>query len=209
MPKTKRKRKNRKSGIQSGIQSGIRSDIKTKRKAGFEPQKVARQLASMNLELATIHAPVQLRIDLINLIDNEELREKFRHFKNYRENLKANYGYNYRFIPTLSMDLIKQLNRVLDKIAYLIRLDDEQWFFQQEVRIKGIDYIADVMQSTLNDMDTLEVNMQLYIQNLRNEYSKAQLGIVNKTNRRADAIIRNPESMRTTALTRRTRSRSR
>jgi hypothetical protein len=198
MPKTKRKR-NRKSGI--------RSDIKTKRMAGFEPQKVARQLASMNLELATIHAPVQLRIDLINLIDNEELREKFRHFKNYRENLQANYGYNYRFIPTLSMDLIKQLNRVLEKIAYLIRLDDEQRFFQQEVRIKGIDYIADVMQSTLNDMDTLEVNMQLYIQNLRDEYSKAQLGIVNKTNRRADAIIRNPESMRTTALTRRTRSR--
>jgi hypothetical protein len=105
------------------------------------------------------------------------------------------------------MDLIKQLNRVLEKIAYLIRLDDEQRFFQQEVRIKGIDYIADVMQSTLNDMDTLEVNMQLYIQNLRDEYSKAQLGIVNKTNRRADAIIRNPESMRTTALTRRTRSR--
>jgi hypothetical protein len=177
--------------------------------AGFEPQKVARQLASMNLELATIHAPVQLRIDLINLIDNEELGEKFRYFKNYRENLQANYGYNYRFIPTLSMDLIKQLNRVLEKIAYLIRLDDEQRFFQQEVRIKGIDYIADVMQSTLNDMDTLEVNMQLYIQNLRDECSKAQLGIVNKTNRRADAIIRNPESMRTTALTRRTRSRSR
>jgi hypothetical protein len=107
------------------------------------------------------------------------------------------------------MDLIRQLNQVLDKIAYLIRLDDELRFFEQEVRIKGIDYIADVMQSTLNDMDTLEVNMQLYIQNLRDEYSKAQLGIVNKTNRRADAIIRNPESMRTTALTRRTRSRSR
>jgi hypothetical protein len=195
MPKTKRKNRKR--------------DIKTKRMAGFEPQKVARQLASMNLELATIHAPVQLRIDLINLIDNEELREKFRHFKNYRENLQANYGYNNRFIPTLSMDLIKQLNHVLEKIAYLIILDGEQRFFQQEVRIKGIDYIRDIMQSTLSDMDTLEVNMQLYEQNLHDEYSKAQLGIVNKTNRRADAIIRNPESMRTTALTRRTRSRSR
>jgi hypothetical protein len=201
MPKTKRKNRKR------GIQRGIKRDIKTKRMAGFEPQKVARQLASMNVELATIHAPVQLRIDLINTIDNEELREKFKHFENYRENLQANYGYNYRFIPTLSMDLIKQLNHILEKIAYLIRLDDEQLFFQQEVRIAGIDYIVDVMQSTLSDMDTLEVNMQLYIQKLEHEYSKAQLGIVNKTNRRADAIIRNPESMRTTALTRRTRSR--
>ena len=163
----------------------------------------------MNLELATIHAPVQLRIDLINMIDNEELREKFKHFENYRDNLQANYGYNYRFIPTLSMDLIKQLNRVLNKIAYLLRLDDEQLFFQQEVRIKGIDYIAALIQSTLSDMDTLEVNMQLYAQKLHDEYRKAQLGIVNKTSRRADAIIRNPESMRTTAFTRRTRSRSR
>jgi hypothetical protein len=202
-PKTKTKRKNRKRDIRSGIRSGI----KTKKMAGFEPQKVARQLAAMDLELATTHNAAQLRIDMINII--EELREKFKHFKNYRENLQANYGYNNRFIPTLSMDLIKQLNRVLEKIAYLIILDGEQRFFQQEVRIKGIDYIRDIMQSTLSDMDTLEVNMQLYIKNLHDEYSKAQLGIVNKTDRRADAIIRNPESMRTTALTRRTRSRSR
>jgi hypothetical protein len=48
--------------------------------------------------------------------------------------------------------------------------------------------------------------MQLYEQHLRDEYTKAELGIVNNTSRRADAITINPDSVRTTALIRRIRS---
>jgi len=189
MPKTKRKNRRR--------------DIKTKRMAGFAPQTVARQLAAIEEQLST----VQLRIDLINFIENEELREVFKQYENYRENLQANNLYNYRFIPTLLMNLIRQLNQVLDKIAYLIRLDDELRFFEQEVRIKGVDYIRDIIESMFRNIDILDNNIQLYEQNLRDEYTKAELGIVNKTSRRADAITRHPDSVRTTALTRRIRSR--
>jgi hypothetical protein len=192
MPKTKRKNRRR--------------DIKTKRMAGFAPQTVARQLAAIEEQLSTVHVPVQLRIDLINFIENEELREVFKQYENYRENLQANNLYNYRFIPTLLMDLIRQLNQVLDKIAYLIRLDDELRFFEQEVRIKGIDYIRTIIESMFRNIDILDNNIQLYEQNLRDEYTKAELGIVNKTNRRADAITRHPDSVRTIALTRRIRS---
>jgi len=176
--------------------------------AGFEPEKARRQLAAIEEGLSTRHTAVQLRIDLINFIENEELREVFEQYKNYRETLQANNLYNYRFIPTLLMDLIRQLNQVLDKIAYLIRLDDELRFFEQEVRIKGIDYIVNIKESLFRNIDILDNNIQLYEQNLRDEYRKAELGIVNKTARRgADAITRHPESMRTTALTRRIRSR--
>jgi hypothetical protein len=108
MPKTKRKNRRR--------------DIKTKRMAGFAPQEVARQLAATEERLSRVIVPVELRIDLINFIENEELREVFKQYENYRENLQANNLYNYRFIPTILMDLIRQLNQVLDKIAYLIRL---------------------------------------------------------------------------------------
>jgi hypothetical protein len=193
MPKTKRKNRRR--------------DIKTKRMAGFAPQTVARQLAAIEEQLSTVHVPVLLRIDLINFIENEELREVFKQYENYRENLQANNLYNYRFIPTLLMDLIRQLNQVLDKIAYLIRLDDELRFFEQEVRIKGIDYIRDIIGSLFSNIDILDNNIQLYEQNLRDEYTKAELGIVNKPSRRADAITIHPDSVRTTALTRRIRSR--
>ncbi len=192
MPKTKRKNRRR--------------DIKTKRMAGFAPQTVARQLAAIEEQLSTVHVPVQLRIDLINFIENEELREVFKQYENYREDLQANNLYNYRFIPTILMDLIRQLNQVLDKIAYLIRLDDELRFFEQEVRIKGIDYIRDIIENLFRNIDILDNNMQLYEQHLRDEYTKAELGIVNKTSRRADAITIHPDSVRTTALIRRIRS---
>jgi hypothetical protein len=175
--------------------------------AGFEPQAVARQLAAIEEGLSRRHPAVQLRIDLINFIENEELREVFKQYKNYREDLQANNLYNYRFIPTILMDLIRQLNQVLDKIAYLIRLDDELSFFEQEVRIMGIDYIVNIKESLFRNIAILDNNIQLYEQNLRDEYRKAELGIVNKTARRADAITRHPDSMRTTALTRRIRSR--
>ena len=202
MPKTMTKRKRKRK---RNIKSSIRSGIQTKRMAGFEPQKVARQLASMDLELARRHNALQLRIDMLNII--EELRAKFKQYQDYRETLQANDLYNYRSISTISIDLIEQVNQVLDRIIYLIRLHDEAWFLEQEVIIHGYNSIRALIPTTLSNMDTLEVNMQLYEQNLRDEYRKAELGIVNKTARRADAIIRNPESMRTTALTRRTRSR--
>jgi len=193
MPKTKKKNRKR--------------DIKTKRMAGFAPQEVASRLAAIESGLSRTHTAVRLRIDLINFIENEKLREVFKQYENYRVNLQANNLYNYRFIPTLSIDLIRQLNQVLDKIAYLIRLDDDQLFFQEEVRIKGIDYIRHIKENLFRNIDILDNNIQLYEQHLRDEYRKAELGIVNKTIRRADAITRHPDTVRTTALTRRIRSR--
>jgi hypothetical protein len=175
--------------------------------AGFEPEKERRRLALIETMLSTRHTEVQLRIDLNNFIEKEELREVFKEYKNYRETLQANNLYNYRSISTLLMELIMQVNQVLDKIAYLIRLDNELRFFEQEVRIKGIDYIRDIIASLFRNINIVDNNIQYYIKNLHDEYRKARLGIVNKTARMADAITRHPESMRTTALTRRIRSR--
>jgi hypothetical protein len=55
-------------------------------------------------------------------------------------------------------------------------------------------------------MNILDENIRLYPQYIRDEYTKAELGIVNNTSRRADAITIHPDSVRTTALIRRIRS---
>jgi hypothetical protein len=191
MPKTKRKNRRR--------------DIKTKRLAGYAPQKVARQLAAMEEGLSRNRTAIRLRIVINNLI--RVLIDKYNYYEDYKENLQSTYGYNYRFNTTVSMDLIKQLHEVLGRIEYLIRLYDEPGFLEHELRINSYDSIVDVIESTFGNMNILDENIRLYPQYIRDEYRKAELGIVNKISRRADAITIHPDSVRTTALIRRIRSR--
>jgi hypothetical protein len=191
MPKTKRKNRRR--------------DIKTKRIAGFAPQTVARRLTAIEEGLSRNRTAVLLRIVINNLI--RVLREKYNYYEDYKENLQSTYGYNYRFNTTVSRDLIRQLYEVLGRIKYLIRLYDEPGFLEDELRINSYDSIVDVIESTFGNMNILDENIRLYPQYIRDEYTKAELGIVNNTSRRADAITINPDSVRTTALIRRIRSR--
>jgi hypothetical protein len=190
MPKTKKKNRRR--------------DIKTKRLAGYAPQKVARQLAAMEEGLSRNRTAIRLRIVINNLI--RILREKYNYYKDYKENLQSTYRYNYRFNTTVSRDLIRQLYEVLGRIAYLIRLYDEPGFLEHELIINSYDSIVDVIESTFGNMNILDENIRLYPQYIRDEYTKAELGIVNNTSRRADAITIHPDSVRTTALIRRIRS---
>lgn len=190
MPKTKKKNRRR--------------DIKTKRLAGYAPQTVARQLAAMQEQLSRNRTAVELRIVINNLI--RILREKYNYYKDYKENLQSTYRYNYRFNTTVSRDLIRQLYEVLGRIAYLIRLYDEPGFLEHELIINSYDSIVDVIESTFGNMNILDENIRLYPQYIRDEYTKAELGIVNNTSRRADAITIHPDSVRTTALIRRIRS---
>ena len=173
--------------------------------AGYAPQKVARQLAAMEEGLSRNRTAIRLRIVINNLI--RVLIDKYNYYEDYKENLQSTYGYNYRFNTTVSMDLIKQLHEVLGRIEYLIRLYDEPGFLEHELRINSYDSIVDVIESTFGNMNILDENIRLYPQYIRDEYRKAELGIVNKISRRADAITIHPDSVRTTALIRRIRSR--
>lgn len=193
MPKPKTKTyKNRKHGIKHAI--------KTKKMAGYVPKKARVQVASLQVGLASL----QLRREINKSI--EELITKFNQFKDYKETLLANYQYNYKTTPTISINLIEQINEVLERIEYLIRLYNEDRFLEQEVTTHGYNSILTLIETTLNNIDKLEVDMQLYKENLANEYRKAELGIVNTTNRRADATTRRRDSEGTRSITRRSRS---
>lgn len=177
---------------------GKKTNTKSKRMAGFFPQRARTQLAS-----------IQLRHEITNII--EFLREKLEQYEDYKESIYASFDYNHKKIPSILINLIRQVNQVLERVKYLIRLHDEDGFLEEQVRIRDYAPINALIEITISNMETLEDNIQRYTQNSRDDYTKTQLGLepftVNKISRMADAIIRHPYSIRTTALTRRIRSR--
>ena len=199
------KTKNRKQDRKQGRKQGKKTKTKTKRMAGFVPERARTQLASIELRLA----PIRLGHKITNIIDI--LREKLQQYEDYKESIYASFDYNHKKIPSISINLMRQINQVLERVKYLIRLHDQDGFLEEQVRIRDYAPLNALIDITISNMETLEDNMQRYTQSSRDDYTKTQLGlepfVVNKISRMADAIIRNPGSVRTTALTRRIRSR--
>ena len=195
------KTKNRKQGKKTKT----KTKTKTKRMAGYVPKEARTQLALIELRIASL----QLRNEITSIIDI--LRDKLEYYEDYKATIYAPFEYNDKKIPSISINLIRQINQVSERIKYLIRLHDEDGFLEEQVRIRDYAPLNALIDITISNMETLEDNMQRYTQSSRDDYTKTQLGlepfVVNKISRMADAIIRNPGSVRTTALTRRIRSR--
>ena len=181
---------------------------KTKIQAGKNAQAESREL------LASIQG-YQLQLEEITQSIARiapTLIIKVGEYKDFINNVFTSYEYRRKNIPSVLLTIISQIRVVLERVNHLLRFYNEPGFLQSELAANGYNDIVAFIGLTIDNMEDLENNMQIYTQNALDDYKGAQLGIEtqpnmrNTTTRRADAIIRplNPE--RLTAITRRTRS---
>lgn len=181
---------------------------KLKKTGGYFPESNIELLASIESTLAQNYAQLTQTINTIY----PTLNFKVRQYKAFINSVITSYEYNQKNIPIVLLRLISQMRTVLERLNHLIRLRTEPGFLQAELGRNGYNDMVTFIELTITNIENIEERMQHYTQSALNDYRGAQLGVEtqpairNYTNRRTDAIVRPPRTIRAQALTRRIRS---
>ena len=181
---------------------------KLKKTGGYFPESNIELLASIESTLAQNYAQLTQTINTIY----PTLSFKVRQYKAFINSVITSYEYNQKNIPIVLLRLISQMRTVLERLNHLIRLRTEPGFLQAELGRNGYNDMVTFIELTITNIENIEERMQHYTQSALNDYRGAQLGVEtqpairNYTNRRTDAIVRPPRTIRAQALTRRIRS---
>ena len=181
---------------------------KLKKTGGYFPESNIELLASIESTLAQNYAQLTQTINTIY----PTLSFKVRQYKAFINSVTTSYEYKHKNIPIVLLRLISQMRTVLERLNHLVRLRTEPGFLQAELGRNGYNDMVTFIELTITNIEDIEDRMQHYTQSALNDYRGAQLGVEtqpairNYTNRRTDAIVRPPRTIRAQALTRRIRS---
>ena len=196
MPKTYKK-----SIIRKKNKARSRERPRSRRRAG----RVDEERASALLEIIELRQAINRTSSLLVLKASE--------YRAYINDVSTTHGYNHKNIPIVLLRLVTQIDNVLKRITHLLRCHNDYLFLQAELEQNGYNNMVSFIDLTLTNMEEVEQRMQRYTLTKLDDYVGAQLGfeiqpvIRNRTYRMADAITRHPDSERTRAITRKTRSR--
>ena len=196
MPKTYKK-----SIIRKKNKARSRERPRSRRRAGRVDEERARAL----LEIIELRQAINSISSLLVLKASE--------YRAYINDVSTTHGYNHKNIPIVLLRLVTQIDNVLKRITHLLRCHNDYLFLQAELEQNGYNNMVSFIDLTLTSMEEVEQRMQRYTLTKLDDYVGAQLGIEiqpvirNRTYRMADAITRHPDSERTRAITRKTRSR--
>ena len=108
--------------------------------------------------------------------------------------------------------MLPEVTNVLIRIRHILRFHNEPQFLQAEFREVGFIALRTFLLNTIREARHIHNIIGHYRANMAADYNMAQLGVEsqpalrNYTIRRTDAIVRPPRTIRSIALTRRTRS---
>ena len=126
--------------------------------------------------------------------------------------VNTTYEFNTRNTPDILLQMLPEVTNVLIRIRHILRFHNEPQFLQAEFREVGFIALRTFLLNTIREARHIHNIIGHYRANMAADYNMAQLGVEsqpalrNYTIRRTDAIVRPPRTIRSIALTRRTRS---
>ena len=126
--------------------------------------------------------------------------------------VNTTYEFNTRNTPDILLQMLPEVTNILIRIRHILRFHNEPQFLQAEFREVGFIALRTFLLNTIREARHIHNIIGHYRANMAADYNMAQLGVEsqpalrNYTIRRTDAIVRPPRTIRSIALTRRTRS---
>ena len=126
--------------------------------------------------------------------------------------VNTTYEFNTRNTPDILLQMLPEVTNVLIRIRHILRFHREPQFLQAEFREVGFIALRTFLLNTIREARHIHNIIRHYRANMVADYNMAQIGVEsqprmrNYTIRRTDAIVRPPRTIRSIALTRRTRS---
>lgn len=194
---------NKKVAIRQLSQIGLTND---------ETNEIYANLATMKIQ-DRFHEKYLARCkNLLNTIKNEELEMLNTVFTHFVDSVNTTYEFDDKKTPGYLLNIKPMIESAIHQTNMLLDLKKNQKSLEKMFKSIGYNNLTVTIIASINNIKNSIVLLQNFKNIAIDDYRGAELGIEtqpavrNTTERRIDAITRRPRTMRSQAMTRKTRS---